>query len=196
MSQLFSLRNYKKNSIIYFENDVANEIFILRNGRVSLMYDAIHNDKATVNIVKLGEFFGIKSTIGSVPHEETARAEVDSSVIVVKIEDFAQFVENKPEVIIKMMKNFSGQLRKVHQILATLPNNLENTSRSNPMELFNLGEMFHKEKNFSHAIYVYNVYQNQYPNGKNLDRVKELLDLAKDEMIFIEENLPDIIEES
>ena len=64
--------HFTKGSIIYFEGDKDDRIFILQEGLVILTsMDLASRTPVTENIHK-GEFFGVKSALGHFPREETA----------------------------------------------------------------------------------------------------------------------------
>lgn len=109
------IRNYKGGSIIYFEKDKAEDIYVLRNGRVILTFPAVDTGQEVKEDVRIGEFFGVKSALGKYPREETAQVLGSATVLVFKPNEFEQFVAEKTHLILKMMKVFSSQLRQVHK---------------------------------------------------------------------------------
>ena len=63
---------YKANSIIYFLGDMGDKVYILNSGKVSLNYEDIETGQEIHDLVKTGEFFGVKSALGRFFREETA----------------------------------------------------------------------------------------------------------------------------
>ena len=55
-------RVYKSGSIIYFENDKSEYIYILKSGRVWLTYTKIDTGEEIKEDVRQGEFFGVKQS--------------------------------------------------------------------------------------------------------------------------------------
>ncbi|HNH09334.1 MAG TPA: Crp/Fnr family transcriptional regulator, partial [Leptospiraceae bacterium] len=108
------IRTYKAGSIVYFEKDKADDIFVLQNGRIILTYLSADGKTEIKEDVKLGEFFGVKSSLGRYPREETAQVLGGATVLVFKMADFELFVAQKTHLILKMMKVFSSQLRQIH----------------------------------------------------------------------------------
>ncbi|MDZ4724843.1 MAG: tetratricopeptide repeat protein [Leptospira sp.] len=169
------VRNYKGGSIVYFEKDKAEDIFVLQKGRVVLTFTNINGVELKED-VKLGEFFGVKSAIGRYPREETAQVIGAATVLVFKVPEFEKFVGDKTHLIIKMLKVFSSQLRQVHRQVREI---LGQGEAKNPaFELMNVAEVFYKNGNYEHAAYAFNQYLNHYPDGMYLDRAKQLQDLA------------------
>ncbi|TGK12877.1 cAMP-binding protein [Leptospira fletcheri] len=171
------IRNYKGGSIIYFEKDRSEDIYVLRNGRVVLTYTAIDTGYEVKEDVRLGEFFGVKSALGKYPREETAQVVGGATVLVFKLHEFEIFVSEKTHLILKMMKVFSSQLRQVHKKLREILGQAE--ARNPAFELMNVAEVFYKNNNFEHAAYAFGKYLEHYSSGPYAGRAAELLDLAK-----------------
>ncbi|MDH4129729.1 MAG: cyclic nucleotide-binding domain-containing protein, partial [Spirochaetota bacterium] len=73
-------RNYKAGAIIFFEGDKGEEIFVLKSGAVTLTYRSIESPSYITEILKIGDFFGVKSAIGHFKREETAQVKEDATV--------------------------------------------------------------------------------------------------------------------
>ncbi|MCZ8151267.1 MAG: tetratricopeptide repeat protein [Rhodobacteraceae bacterium] len=175
------VRNYKGGSIVYFEKDKAEDIFVLQKGRVVLTFTNINGIELKED-VKIGEFFGVKSAIGRYPREETAQVIGTATVLVFKVPEFERFVSDKTHLIIKMLKVFSSQLRQVHRQVREI---LGQGEAKNPaFELMNVAEVFYKNGNYEHAAYAFNQYISHYPTGSYLDRAKQLQDLASKKTPF------------
>jgi len=171
------IRNYKGGSIIYFEKDRAEDIYVLQKGRVVLTYTAIDTGLEMKEDVRLGEFFGVKSAMGHYPREETAQVIGNATVLVFKINEFEALVSKKTNLIIKMLKVFSSQLRQVHRKVREILG--EGDARSNSFELMNVAEVFYKNDYVEQAIYAFEKYLDHYPAGIYAGRAKELLNLAR-----------------
>lgn len=114
---------FTKGSIIYFEGDNDERIFILQRGLIVLTSIDIETKNPVTDYVKEGEFFGVKSAFGHFSREETATVVSDSVVVSITVEEFQKlFSSNKP-LIMKMLKVFSNQLRTVHKKIESILNN-------------------------------------------------------------------------
>ena len=188
------IRTYKAGSIVYFEKDRAEDIYVLQNGRVILTYMSVDSKMEIKEDVKLGEFFGVKSALGRYPREETAQVIGGASILVFKLADFEVFVANKTHLILKMMKVFSSQLRQIH---GKVRENLGQfgDQKSPAFELMNVAEVFHKTGNFEHAVYAYNKYIEHYPTGNYASRAQELAKIASKSSMF-PMNMPELVYEA
>jgi len=79
-------------------------------------------------------------------------------------------------IILKMLKVFSTQMRRVHKQVATLTE----TGEANPeIGLFNLGEYYIKNKRFPEARHVFSRYLTYYPAGRFTDKASKYLEAAE-----------------
>lgn len=172
------IRTYKNGSIIYFENEKSEHIYVLQKGRVSLISKSYDGKEEIKEDAKLGEFFGVRSALGRFPREETAQVIGGASLLVFRVNEFEAFVIHKPNLMMKMMKVFSNQLRQYHyKVREQLGQHGDTKSPS--FELMNVGEVYHKIGEKEHAWYAYQKYVEHYPEGSYVERAKQLLDLAQ-----------------
>ena len=164
---------YKPNSVIYFEGDSSNRIYVLKSGKVTLTSHDIETGQEIHNRVETGEFFGVKSALGRYPQEENAVVVSTAEVIVFTVPEFEEFACQNTRVILKMLKVFSTQLRRIH---AKVTNMLDQPTMVGPEHgLFQIGEFFHRQGKMKQARYVLERYLEVYPNGPRASRAKELL---------------------
>ena len=81
-------RIYKSGSIIYFEGDRSDNIYILKSGRVILTSTKLDTGEEVKEDVRHGEFFGVKSALGKYPREETAQTIGETGVLVLRPAEF------------------------------------------------------------------------------------------------------------
>jgi CRP-like cAMP-binding protein len=115
---------YTKGSIVYFSGDKDERIFILQKGILVLTSTDIETKLPVTEQVKSGEFFGVKSALGHFPREETATALTDSVAVVLTVQEFEQIFSGNSQVIMKMLRVFSNQLRQVHKKTESILNNI------------------------------------------------------------------------
>lgn len=162
-------RGYKSGSIIYFEGDKSEYIFILKQGRVILTSNKIEQGEIveTKEEIKPGEFFGVKSSLGKYPRDETAQTFGDTIVLVLTLADFETLVLKNVNVVKKMLRVFSNQLRKIGKINREI---LGEGGATNPeVELFKIGEHYYKVGRYKQALYAYKRYMEYYPNTQYSD---------------------------
>src|SRR5271157_2824716 len=92
-------RSYKSGSIIYFEGDKSEYIYILKSGKVVLTSLKLDTGEEVKEEVRQGEFFGVKSSLGKYPREETAQTMGNTQVLVLTPADFERLVLNNSNVV-------------------------------------------------------------------------------------------------
>ncbi|TFG83839.1 MAG: cyclic nucleotide-binding domain-containing protein [Spirochaetales bacterium] len=168
---------YRANSVIYFQGDQGDKVFVLQSGRVSLNYNDIETGKDIHEVIQTGEFFGVKSAMGRYPREENAVVLQDAAILVFTAPEFEQFAASNIRIIIKMLKVFSNQLRRIHKQVENL---MENTSSVNPETgLFRTGEYYLRNRMFSQARYVFSRYLTYYPSGRMTEQAGRFLETAE-----------------
>jgi len=169
-------RSYKPGSIIYFENDKSEYIYILKSGRVILTYNKIDTGEEIKEEVRQGEFFGVKSALGKYPREETAQTIGDTVVLVLAMADFERMVLRNVNVVKKMLRVFSNQLRKLNKMVRTVLGESENIHPD--VELFRIGEYYYKSGDYNKATYAFKKYMEYYPDTDYsklaMDRIKNI----------------------
>jgi TolA-binding protein len=170
--------NYRANSVIYFQGDaVSDKVFVLQQGKVSLNYLDIETQKEVREIIQTGEFFGVKSALGKYPREENAVVLSDAQVLVFTVPEFEVLAQAQTRIIMKMLKVFSNQLRRVHKQVDNLLQT--NEAQSPEAGLFKTGEYYLKARQYSQAKYVFSRYLTYYPAGKLAEQASRYLEAAE-----------------
>ncbi len=158
-------RSYKSGSIIYFEGDKSEYIYVLKSGKVVLTSLKLDTGEEVKEEVRQGEFFGVKSSLGKYPREETAQTVGNTQVLVLTPADFERLVLNNSNVVRKMLRVFSNQLRRIVKMERSV---LGEGEIVNPgVELFKIGEYYYKAGVPPHAQYAYKRYMEYYPDGEH-----------------------------
>ena len=157
------LMQYQAKSIIYFEGDISEKIYILQSGKICLNFIDIETGQEIREMAKTGEFFGVKSALGKYPREETVDVLANSNVLVFSVTEFETLFQNNIRISMKMLKVFSNQLRRIHRNVRNL---LAFEDQTDPEKgLFNIGEYYYNNKQYKQALYAFRRYLTYYPTG-------------------------------
>jgi CRP-like cAMP-binding protein len=167
---------YRSGSLIYFQGDVADKVFILQKGAVNLVYQDIEKGTDAHDLVQPGEFFGVKSALGRYPREENAIALADASVMAFSVSEFEALAMANTRIVMKMLKVFSNQMRRIHRQVSSL---MEKEEVNPEAGLYNVGEYYLKNKRFTQAKYVFGRYLTYYPAGRNAQQAARYLELSE-----------------
>ena len=169
-------RKYKSGSIIYFEGDKSEYIYILKKGRIILTSVKLDTGEEVKEEVRQGEFFGVKSSLGKYPREETAQVIGDTEVLIMNPSDFERLILRNVNVVMKMLRVFSNQLRRIHKTVRSV---LGDEGEIKPeVELFKIAEYYYKAGSYQHARYAYKRFLEYYPDQSYakaaMDRIKSI----------------------
>jgi TolA-binding protein len=80
------------------------------------------------------------------------------------VPEFENVAMANTRIIMKMLKVYSNQMRRVHKQVSKL---MAKEEESPADGLFSVGEYYLKNKRFTHAKHVFSRYLTYYPSGKN-----------------------------
>jgi len=144
---------------------------------VVLLSTAQDTEEELKEEVQLGEFFGVKSSLGRYPREETAQCIGKTTMLVFKLSEFEQFIMRNTRIIIKMLRVFSKNLRRIHRQVRDI---LKAGAPKDPaFELLNVAESFYRSGSIDHAVYAFGKFLEYYPGGPYSSRAEELLQMAR-----------------
>ena len=177
-------RVYKAGSIVYFAGDTSDRVYILKQGQAQSIFLSEETGYETRELINIGEFFGVKSILGTYPQEDTVQCLSDCVVIIITYEEFESLIEKNKPIIIKMLKVFSNQLRRINKRVRVLVENDINEEGPDPLEgLYNIGEFYFKNKKYKNALYAYKRYvQYADEDSSYYNTVKEKIEECKDEL--------------
>lgn len=185
MQEEFKLKvvNYLKGSYIMLEGQQnADRFFIIQHGKVHISKEVkVQGDTEGDKILGPGDFFGVISSMSSHRYLENARAATDVAVITVLPSQYGVLIQRKAQVAIKIITQFSKQLRNMNETLARLT--LHNTTEAGPQQLFHVAEYFFGKKRYHPAFHAYTKYLHHCPDGSGIDIAKENLQKIRGHVI-------------
>jgi TolA-binding protein len=92
------------------------------------------------------------------------------------VPEFENVAMANTRIIMKMLKVFSNQMRRVHKQVSKVMAKEEQPPADG---LYNVGEFYLKNKRFSHAKHVFSRYLTFYPSGKNAIQASKNLEIAE-----------------
>lgn len=164
--------SYTKGSIIYFSGDKDERIFILQKGFIVLTSTEAETGQTVTEYVKEGEFFGVKSALGRFPRDETATVAVDSSVISMPVPEFEQLFSSNKQVIMKMLKVFSKQLRSVHKKIESILGNGATVNLETGM--ISVAQSFYNDEQYRSCCDVCLKFLTLYPQSTQKGKIAQL----------------------
>ena len=113
-----SFDTYKKNDYIYFEEDTANKVYLIENGKVKLGYYTEEGEEIVNAILTKGELFGEKAILGEEKRNEFAQS-VDSitSICPVSVNTLLDLMQNDKTFSLSIYKFLGFRFKKLERRL-------------------------------------------------------------------------------
>lgn len=130
----FYLREYKMDEVVFFRNDPANALYLVKSGKVSINID-IEEAFELLNIVKSGEAFGENTLLHETYRVYTAIVHSErAELFVLPKVNIQEIFESHKEVKMKMIESL-GEL--YHEQMVNLFKGYKSS-----LGLFNLSQIF------------------------------------------------------
>jgi CRP-like cAMP-binding protein len=166
MAEAFSTGNYKQQSIIFRDGDVADCFYVIKQGTVVInrLVRALGN--AESDNLGPGDLFGIEAVMASRPHFDNAVAKSDCVLVAIKQEQFKQLIQTNTVTAIKISLQLSQRIRFLNALLASEPvAPLADISTADGNKLYLVGDYYYNRKMYNEAYYAWRKYLQYYPDG-------------------------------
>ena len=91
-------RAYPKNSVILFEDDPGDALYVVGKGQVKVVLIGEDGREVILSVLGEGDFFGEMALIDDEPRSAHVIAMEDSTLIVLRREDFQGILEHSPGI--------------------------------------------------------------------------------------------------
>ncbi len=166
--------SYAKGSIIYFEGDKDDRIFILQNGSLTLSETDIQTGEEKREQLRAGEFFGVKSALSRNPRIETVRCASDVQVVQLTVNEFEKIFSQNQAVMKKMLEIFSKNLKELHEKTKVV------LKAKNPQEAADIGMLatakaFFVDEKYKTAAAICERILKNFPESPSAEEAKKVL---------------------
>lgn len=110
--ELTRAKSYPRGSVILFEDDPGDSLFVVRSGRVKVVLIGEDGREVILGVLGVGEHFGELALIDDRPRSAHVIAMEDSDLLVLRREDFRARVESSPSVAWSLLTELSRRLRR------------------------------------------------------------------------------------
>ncbi len=111
-AELTRERSYPKGSVILFQDDPGDSLFVLRDGRVKVVLIGEDGREVILGVLEPGAHFGELALIDDQPRSAHVIAMEDAQLLVLRREDFRRRVEANPTVAWALLSELSRRLRR------------------------------------------------------------------------------------
>ena len=119
-AELTRERSYPRGSVILFENDPGDSLFVVRSGRVKVVLIGEDGREVILGVLGVGQHFGELALIDEQPRSAHVIAMEDANLIVLRRDDFRKRVEASPSVAWSLLTELSRRLRRADEKIGGL----------------------------------------------------------------------------
>jgi len=120
MDSMAAMRDVSKNQVLYFSEDSANSIYLLKKGKVKISKISPEGREVILALLGPGEVFGELSITGQEKREEIAEVTEDAIICKVDLPDFESMMEKNPKFNMQVTKLIGFRLKKIQNRLENL----------------------------------------------------------------------------
>lgn len=112
---------YKKSDYIYFEEDAANKVFLIENGKVKIGYYNEDGTEVVKAILNKGELFGEKAILGEERRDEFAQSiDNNTSICPVGVTTMHELMRDNKTFSLRIYKFIGFKFKKLERRLQLL----------------------------------------------------------------------------
>ena len=104
-------RNYPRNSVILFEDDPGDSLYVVVTGQVKVVLIGEDGREVILSVLNEGNFFGEMALIDDEPRSAHVIAMQDSNLLVLRREDFQRRLQDTPTIALGLLRELSRRLR-------------------------------------------------------------------------------------
>ena len=119
-AELVREKSYPKGSVILFEDDPGDALFVIRDGRVKVVLLGEDGREVILGLLGVSEHFGELSLIDGQPRSAHVIAMEESTILVLRRDDFRRRVESSPVVAWALLQELSRRLRRADEKIRAL----------------------------------------------------------------------------
>jgi len=113
-------REYPKNSVILFEDDPGDALYIVSTGQVKVVLIGEDGREVILSVLGDGDFFGEMSLIDDEPRSAHVICMRDSHLLVLRRDDFQAQLETHPKIALHLLRVLVQRLRRADEKIGGL----------------------------------------------------------------------------
>ena len=113
-------RSYPKNSVILFEDDPGDALFVVAKGQVKVVLIGDDGREVILSVLGQGEFFGEMALIDDEPRSAHVIAMEDSDLLVLRRDDFEGILAQSPKIALALLRELTRRLRRADEKVGSL----------------------------------------------------------------------------
>jgi CRP/FNR family transcriptional regulator len=115
LAHIFVARAYRKNQVIFLEEETGNYMYLVLSGKVKVAKAGVGGKETILAIHRTGDFFGEMSLLDGKTAPATVSAMEDAKIISVSGTDFHKYLLHNEKVMQQIIQVLCARLRQVWQ---------------------------------------------------------------------------------
>jgi CRP/FNR family transcriptional regulator, cyclic AMP receptor protein len=115
LAHIFVARAYRKNQVIFLEEETGNYMYLVLSGKVKVAKAGAGGKETILAIHRTGDFFGEMSLLDGKTAPATVSAMEDAKIISVSGTDFHKYLLHNEKVMLQIIQVLCARLRQVWQ---------------------------------------------------------------------------------
>ncbi len=120
LARLATRRRYPKDTVVFFENDEGDALFMILEGRIRVTILGDDGREIILTVLGPGDFFGEMSLLDQEPRSATAIAAEDTELVALHRADFQGLLSENPSISAALIRVLNNRLRRANQQISTL----------------------------------------------------------------------------
>ena len=117
VASLMIARHYPKHSVLVYEGDPGDALFIVVNGNVAVTRVSNDGKETILTILREGDFFGEMGVLDGSPRSATIKSLRDVDVAILARKDFLDLLAKSPAMSLSLVLALSSRLRETNQAI-------------------------------------------------------------------------------
>ncbi len=113
-------RAYPRNSVILFEDDPGDALYVVVTGQVKVVLVGEDGREVILAVLGEGDFFGEMALIDDEPRSAHVIAMEDARLLVLRREDFHAALDKHPRIALGLLRALSRRLRRADDKIGSL----------------------------------------------------------------------------
>jgi CRP/FNR family cyclic AMP-dependent transcriptional regulator len=114
------IHSYPRNTIIINQGDVSNSLHVIVSGRVKVYLSNEEGKEVILNSQGPGESFGEMALLDARPRSASVITTESSKLAIISKVDFEQFLQDHPQVMLKILQQAFARLRALTETVGSL----------------------------------------------------------------------------
>ena len=113
LAQLTRRRRYRRNEVIFHQDDVGDSLHIVADGAVKILLPSPEGEEAIIASLGRGDFFGELALLDGAPRSTTATALEATETLALPRDEFLRLVSEDPRLVAALLRSLATELRRL-----------------------------------------------------------------------------------